>query len=115
MRSLRAILAAESILFLLAALVHRGLLGRRFAHRQAFIAETVIGVVLLAGSLACAATPRRARSIAIGAQAFALLGTAVGLFTIAIGVGPRTAFDLALHGVMIVSLAGGLIVASRRG
>jgi hypothetical protein len=46
-------------------------------------------------------------------QGFALLGTIVGLFTIAVGIGPRTTIDLMLHGGMIVLLVTGLIVVGR--
>jgi len=45
---------------------------------------------------------------------FALLGTAVGIFTIVIGVGPRTALDLTLHGALIVLLVTGLVAIGRR-
>jgi hypothetical protein len=46
-------------------------------------------------------------------QGFALLGTIVGLVTIAIGIGPRTAFDLTLHAGMVALLVAGLIVTAR--
>jgi hypothetical protein len=43
----------------------------------------------------------------IGAQAFAVLGVLVGLFTIAVGVGPRTVPDVAYHlGILAVLVAG---------
>lgn len=50
---------------------------------------------------------------AIGAQAFAILGVLVGLFTIAVGVGPRTAPDIAYHGGILVVLIVGLTIAVR--
>ena len=43
----------------------------------------------------------------------ALLGTLVGVFTIAIGVGPRTLPDIAYHVAIIAVLVGGLILAWR--
>jgi hypothetical protein len=46
-------------------------------------------------------------------QAFALVGTLVGLFTIAIGVGPRTAPDVTYHVIILVVLAWGLVVTLR--
>ena len=65
--------------------------------REAGTAETVIAVVLVAGlALTWIASPRPRRA-AIGAQAFAILGALVGLFTIAVGVGPRTILDVAYH------------------
>jgi hypothetical protein len=42
------------------------------------------------------------------AQGLALLGTVVGLFTIAVGVGPRTVPDVIYHIVAVVLLAAGL-------
>jgi hypothetical protein len=47
------------------------------------------------------------------AQGFGLLGTMVGLFVIAIGVGPRTPPDLAFHAFFVVTLVWGLIVTWR--
>jgi hypothetical protein len=55
------------------------------------------------------ATPR----IALIAQGFALVGTGVGLFTIAIGVGPRTIPDALYHAVLVGLLVSGLAVAWR--
>jgi hypothetical protein len=42
-----------------------------------------------------------------------LLGTLVGLFTIAIGIGPRTAPDVIYHLVMVIVLVLGLRAAKR--
>jgi hypothetical protein len=42
-----------------------------------------------------------------------LAGTLVGLFTIAIGIGPRTVPDLAIHAVMLAELVAGLTVVYR--
>jgi hypothetical protein len=53
--------------------------------------------------------PPWARRAAIGVQGFAILGVLVGLFVIAVGVGPRTGLDIAYHvailGVLVVGLA----------
>ena len=43
-------------------------------------------------------------------QAFALLGTLVGGFTIAIGVGPQTTADIAFHLFLIALLLAGFVV-----
>ena len=58
-------------------------------------------------------TWRWTRGIGFAAQAFALLGTSDGIFTIAIGIGPRTAPDIAYHIVIVPVLVAGLIVAAR--
>jgi hypothetical protein len=49
----------------------------------------------------------------LAAQGFALLGTAIGIFTITIGVGPRTAPDVAYHAFIVIVLAAGLAVTAR--
>ena len=110
---LRWFLGSSAALFLVAALAHAGVLLSGHEHFQARIAETVIGTVLVLGLVGTLMAPGSARGIAIAAQGFALLGVFVGLFTIAIGIGPRTALDLVVHGAMIVRLATGLVAAVR--
>lgn len=73
----------------------------------------MIGGVLLLGLLLSLLRSDWTRPVAIGAQGFALLGTIVGLVTIAIGVGPRTVPDLVYHLLIIAALAWGLAVAWR--
>jgi hypothetical protein len=53
------------------------------------------------------------RRVGLAAQAFALLGTLVGVFTIAIGVGPRSGPDIAYHVAIAAALVWGLVVAKR--
>ncbi|HEV7609804.1 MAG TPA: hypothetical protein VGO61_20885 [Steroidobacteraceae bacterium] len=108
---LRFFLAAEVALFALASLVHRGALVSGYEHSKAAIAETVIAAVLLAGLLLSLIRPWSIRAYALLVQGFALLGTLVGVVMIAIGVGPRTAPDLALHAAMLTTLGFGLVVA----
>jgi hypothetical protein len=87
-----------------------------YGHRQAGTAETVIAVVLL-GALALTWAPSSPwpRRAAVGGQAFAILGVLVGLFTIAVGVGPRTVPDVAYHVGILAVLVVGLAVALRDG
>jgi hypothetical protein len=49
----------------------------------------------------------------VAVQGFALLGTLVGILTIAIGVGPRTAPDVIYHAGIVAVLAYGIVVARR--
>jgi hypothetical protein len=107
-RTIRIFLLAESLAFFSAALVHFGILARGFEHAKAGTAETVIGSVLGLGLAASLLRPMATRTAGMAAQGFALAGTCVGLFTIAIGVGPRTAPDLAYHCAIILVLAWGL-------
>jgi hypothetical protein len=112
---LRLLLLFEASTFVAAAAVHFGALLEGYGHRQAGTAETVTAVVLLAAlalTWAPSPWPRRA---AVGGQAFAILGVLVGLFTIAVGVGPRTAPDIAYHVGILAVLVVGLAVALRDG
>jgi len=111
-QTIRAFLLIEAASFAAAALVHFGVLTRGYEHQQAGTAESVIAIVLLFGlALSLAGVPTRAAGL--GAQAFALVGTLVGIFTIAIGVGPRTGPDIAYHAAIVAVLVAGLIVAAR--
>jgi hypothetical protein len=111
--NLRILLAAEVALFALAALVHRGVLVGGYEHTRAAIAEAVIAAVLAAGLMLSLMRPWSIRAYALLVQGFALLGTLVGVVMIAIGVGPRTAPDLALHAGMLAMLGFGLVIAKR--
>jgi hypothetical protein len=111
--TIRLFLLIEGASFFAAGLIHRGAFISGYAHQQASIAETSIAIVLLIGLGLTWIWPGQTRLIGLGAQAFALLGTLVGVFTIAIGVGPRTPLDLAYHVTILVVLTVGLFVAAR--
>ena len=113
-RLVRSFLAVEAVAFLAAALIHSGVLLRGHEHARAATAETVIGLVLCAGLVASVLAPASSRAAGLSAQGFALVGTLVGLFTIAIGVGPRTAPDLIFHAAILALLALGLARCWRR-
>lgn len=108
---LALILAVQTALFAAASLVHAGILASGFEHARAMIAEGVIGAVLALGLLALLIWPARGPIIALAAQGFALLGTLVGAFTIAIGVGPQTRGDAAFHVVLLLVLLAGMLAA----
>jgi hypothetical protein len=112
-RAIRLFVFFEGAAFIAAALTHFGLLVGGYEHQKAGTAESVIGIVLLVGLALTWARPESTREIGLAVQAFALLGTLVGIFTIAIGVGPRTVPDIAFHIGIIVMLAWGLIVTAR--
>ena len=112
-RAIRFFLLFEAATYVGAALVHFGILIGGYEHRAAGTAESVIAAVLLAGLATTWLTPAVTRGTGLAAQTFALLGTLVGLFTIAIGVGPRTVPDLAYHISIVAVLIWGLVVAKR--
>lgn len=72
-----------------------------------------IGIVLLIGFVSIWMLPAWTRGIGIAVQAFALLGTCVGIYTIAIGIGPRTLPDIAFHVAIVIALLAGLMVTFR--
>jgi hypothetical protein len=111
MRAIRTFLIVLIALFAFAALTHSGIVMSGHRHRPAATAETVIGVVLLMGLLAGLIRPAAIRAIAITVQAFALLGTGVGIFTIIVGIGPRSTLDVVFHSCMAIALIAGLVVA----
>lgn len=112
-QTIRLFLLFEAATFVLAALVHAGVFISGYEHPQARIAEGVIAVVLIAGLILSFVRQDWTRWLGLAAQGFALLGTLVGLFTIVIGVGPRTALDIAYHALIVVVLGWGLIVTAR--
>jgi hypothetical protein len=111
--SLRSLMLLEAVTFLAAAAIHAGFLVGGYEHREARIAETVIAVVLLGGAIAASFGPVWARRAGLIAQGFALVGTTVGIFTIAIGVGPRTLADVLYHIIIVCVLIYGLLLAAR--
>jgi hypothetical protein len=114
-RTIRLFLLLEALSFFTAALVHFGIIAQGFEHQKAGTAETVIGSVLALSLIFGLLRPTAARTAALAAQGFALLGTFVGLFTIAIGVGPRTAPDLTYHFAIVAVLIWGLMMTARSG
>jgi hypothetical protein len=112
-RTLQRFMIIEAGTFIVAAAIHAGLLLAGYEHREARIAESVIALVLLAGATLTWTRPASARIVALVAQGFALVGTLVGIVTIAIGIGPRSALDLVYHFAIVAVLSWGLVVAWR--
>jgi hypothetical protein len=113
MRLTKLLLAFQAILFAAASLVHAGVLFSGYEHSRAATAEGVITLVLFAGLVGSLVRPTSARTITLVAQGFALLGTLVGAFTIAVGVGPQTTADYVFHAVLLALLVSGLVTAWR--
>lgn len=113
LQTIRLFLLVQTVSFFTAALVHTGAVVQGYAHRMAATAESIIGVVLLVGLILSLVWPARTRLFGLIAQAFALLGTLVGLFTISVGIGPQSVPDRVFHAVILIVLAWGLIVTAR--
>jgi hypothetical protein len=111
--AVRRFLVIEAAAFLLAALIHAGRLVQGYQHRPARIAESVLALALLAGLATSVLRPALTRAAGLFAQGFALLGTLVGIFTIIVGVGPRSVPDVIYHLAMVGLLLWGLGTTAR--
>jgi hypothetical protein len=112
-KAIRLFVLLEGSAFIAASLTHFGVLIHGYEHRAAGRAEGIIGIVLLIGYVLTWMLPTWTRGIGIAVQAFALLGTCVGIYTIAIGIGPRTFPDIAFHVAIVIALIAGLVVTLR--
>jgi hypothetical protein len=110
---IRGFLLVEAATFVAASLIHSGALITSYEHKQARIAEGVIAMVLLVGAVLTWIRPACTRWAGLVAQGFALLGTLVGIFTIFVGVGPRTVPDIAYHLAIVLVLLWGLTFAKK--
>jgi hypothetical protein len=113
MRTIPLFLCLEGTSFAVAGLVHGGVLLNGFQDQPASIAESSIAIVLLVGFALTQSWPSRTRLIGLAAQTVALLGTLLGAFVIAIGIGPRTLPDILFHATMLGVLSWGLVVTAR--
>jgi hypothetical protein len=111
--AIRFFLLFEAAAFIVAALIHRGHILEGYGHQRAHIAESIIAAVLFGGLLLSLFMKDWTRNVAIVVQAFAILGTLVGIFTIIVGVGPRTVPDVVYHIAMMCVLVVGFVVARR--
>lgn len=113
MITVRAFIAVAAASLIAASMVHFELLLDGYRHQEAGTSEAVIAAVMLVGLALTWGPPAWRRRAALGALGFGLLGALVGLFTIAIGVGPQTAPDMVYHAALLALLATGLVVALR--
>ncbi|MBI5473823.1 MAG: hypothetical protein HY961_15910 [Ignavibacteriae bacterium] len=110
---IRLFLAVETFGFMLAALVHFGVILQGNEHERARIPESIIALVLLIGLVLISFRPALTRRISFAVQGFALLGTLVGVFTIIVGIGPQSAGDIVFHVCIVALLVTGLILTKR--
>lgn len=109
----RGFLLLQIAIFLVLVSIHFGLPIGGYRHRAAGTTESVIAAVLIAGLLLTWTPPPWSRRAATAAQSFGTLGVLVGLFTIALGIGPRTILDLSLNVVLLLTLVAGLAITTR--
>ncbi len=103
-----AFLWIEAAALSVASLVHSGLLMPGHAHAHARTAEALLAGVLFFALAIIAFLPAATRTLAILAQGFVLFGVLVGVFTIAVGVGPQTAADVVYHALLTGLLLAGI-------
>ena len=112
-KPIRLFVFFEGLAFIIASLIHFGVLIHGYEHLWAGRAEGVIGAALLIAYVLTWILPRWTRGIGVAVQAFALLGTSVGIYTIAIGIGPRTIPDITFHIAIAIALISGVIVTAQ--
>lgn len=94
-RGTKVFIAVAAVSLIVASLIHLGLLIEGYRHQQAGVAEMVIAAVMVLGLAFTWRSGRRGMLAGVVSLALGLLGALVGLFTIVIGVGPRTLPDVA--------------------
>jgi hypothetical protein len=112
-RTIRLFLLLEAAAFVAAASVHFSLVIAGYELRKAGVAESVIAAVLILALAVTSLGRTWTRRVGLAAQAFTLVGTLIDVFTITIGVGPRTLRDVAYHFAIMAVLIWGLVVAVR--
>ena len=110
----RGFLLLQIAIFLALVSIHFGLLIGGYRHRNAGTTESVIALVLVAGLLLTWMPPPWSRRAATASQSFGILGVLVGLFTIALGIRPRTTLDLTLNVGLLLTLIAGLAITLRK-
>lgn len=111
--AMRTLLLVEATAFLIACVVHSGLLMAGYEHHQASIAEAVFALVLYAGAAMSWVRPAWTRIDALATQGIALLGALISIFAMFAGTGPSTGADIVYYIALVVLLVWGLAVANR--
>jgi hypothetical protein len=110
----RSFLLLQIAIVLSMVSIHFGLLIGGYRHRSAGTAELLIAAVLVAGLLLTWTPWPWSRRAATAAQSFGILGVLGGLFTIVLGIGPRTTLDLTLNAALLLTLIAGLAITLRK-
>jgi hypothetical protein len=106
--TVRGFLLVQIAIFLVLVAIHFGLLIDGYRRPAAGTTESVIAVALVFGLLLTWTPPPWRQRAATAAQSFGTLGVLVGLFTFALGIGPRSILDLSLNVMLLLTLIAGL-------
>jgi hypothetical protein len=99
----RGLMLLAALTLFVASAVHSGLLGELDPFAAAALPEAIIGLALVAGTLAALLWPSTSWPIAFGATLFAVLGTVLGMrFTLPRGEPGDIAYHLSLLGILLV-------------
>jgi hypothetical protein len=110
---LELVIAANAAFFFFGAVQHAGVALGRFHEPQiipAAIVEAVCGVALVWGVTALVRKSWAGRRAAVVANLIALSGVGVGLVSLALGAGPRTASNDLYHKIMLILIAAALLL-----
>ena len=105
-RAVGVLLLLEATTFEIAASLHYG------RWNKAALPEAIIGGILVLGAVGAFRGSWRA---ALAATALSVAGVSIGVATIAAGIGPQTAPDVAYHVVILSVLLGSLVAMLRPG
>jgi len=110
---LEFVMSVNAALFFFGALQHAGLAIGRFHEPRivpAVIVEALCGLALAWGVIALASGTRFARQKAVISNLIALFGVLLGIASLALGAGPRTASNDLYHKVMLVMIGAALLL-----
>jgi hypothetical protein len=107
------LVVCEAVVFLAAALAHTGirlpiLMEPRII--PATIVEGACGILFAVSAFSVIANAPWALPVAFAAQFIALAGVALGVISLALGVGPRTKPNDLVHGVMLLLILAGMVL-----
>ncbi|MPZ53910.1 MAG: hypothetical protein GEU79_14455 [Acidimicrobiia bacterium] len=107
----RVFLVVTALSLFVASLIHFGYLVEGYDDRGAATPEAVIGAVMVVGLVLSWVRPAWGRQALVGALAFGLAGSTLGLVLVFVGVGPQTTPDIIYHVSLVVALVIGLYLA----
>jgi hypothetical protein len=110
---LEFVMSVNAALFFFGALQHAGFAIGRFHEPRivpAAIVEALCGLALVWGVIALASGTRFARRTAVISNLIALFGVLLGIASLAVGAGPRTASNDLYHKIMLVMIGAALLL-----
>jgi hypothetical protein len=110
---LSSVMTTNAALFFFGAVQHAGIAIGSFSEPRivpAALVETLCGLALAWGVIAIAMGAQSARRTAVITNLIALFGVLLGIASLSLGAGPRTASNDLYHGIMLILIAGALVL-----